>query len=617
MAILKTRRQWRKQLQKVLPKQEPAGHYTLRYTVPTTAIVIAPDGSDSVVPSEEVVEHHIPLYREEQTRPYKRVGAQLLRDVYCKYFVDDARKDRYLWRENDQWYFCRANLDDKKIRNHIRGKEIYGVIGAKNTCFSAIDADYHGGDYDVFRDQLSAVVEALHGKDGWHYSFGPRGCHLLKTHAKTPVDVVRYDLKTLLHVIDAKHPELRERALAANMTPIADWEVYPDTKHGFRLPFAKGRTVFLDTPCEDLKHYVAWQRNPTYCSLEDTLKAIFDVIRPMPTTQNTKSNNKRHKKSTNPTDETRFGKLKGRYAQVLVDFWSGENNPPDSLNCAILLTARMMPFYHEDQQDAIDFIEGLVDNLPDVSFSDRLSTGKRKEISRIIGLAVKASYEKNSHQKDSVQSSKKLHRTFNAWQRRGFSLIDRSTWQKQRPCLGKRFSFSVVECQRLAILARILKANLQSTVDATRYLLRLLGNRKSCQMSIPFVREVLSGFGIRCRHSGKVNEYMKALRLFDWISLVGGCIPGRRGRLWEIGENMKAKFAEPTATPTPLFRRRHVSSSRRQKWNSCRPQSSFSHKKNSPVSIYCVPLPVSPSDREPRSHVSTTESAKHDTLHPP
>ena len=147
------------------------------------------------------------------------------------------------------------------------------------------------------------------------------------------------------------------------MRPIADWEIYPDPKQSFRLPLARGRVTFLDKSYEkvDLGTYVGWQIEPTYCSVEEAMETIFSIIQPVDGSQPKKQKEK--SKPQNPTPkvaaESVFGKLRGRYAQVLVDFWTGRNNPPDSLNCAIILTARMMPYYFDDPDDAIDFIEGL------------------------------------------------------------------------------------------------------------------------------------------------------------------------------------------------------------------------------------------------------------------
>jgi hypothetical protein len=165
-----------------------------------------------------------------------------------------------------------------------------------------------------------------------------------------------------------------------------------DPKQGFRLPLARGRIVLLDKPCADLESYLGWQMEPHYCPLDDALAAIFKVILPLPVESKDEKKEKTNKKIILGVGRV-FGSLRGRYASVLVDFWSGHNNPSDSLNAAIMLTARMLPFYFNSQPDAIDYLEELIDDLPDGSFSDRLSSGKRKIISGIVRQSVKTAYD--------------------------------------------------------------------------------------------------------------------------------------------------------------------------------------------------------------------------------
>jgi hypothetical protein len=549
--MLKTRSQWRKQdFRRIKAGEKPTSHFTVKYIHRQHQMDITPDGSMTTTTTPVLKERQIPLYSQEQTQPCQRLGAQLLRDAYCRYFVDDAAKQPYLWWNKGEWNTCRAYLGDEHIRNHLAAKEIYGVYGGDYTCFSAIDADYHGGDYDVFRNQLTALLKELHGHDGWHYSFSPRGVHIIRVHPRMATATARADLRRLLQQIDARHPDLRERAIHAQMKSISDWEIYPDPKQGFRLPLARGRTVLLDKPCTDLKSYLGWQMEPHYCPLDDVLNTIFKVILPLPVESKNAKREAKNKKIILEVGRV-FGSLRGRYAKVFVDFWLGRNNPPDSLNCAVMLTARMMPFYFNHQRDAVDYIEELIDDLPDVSFSDRLSSGKRKAVSRIVRQSVKAVYDGNGHQSDPQLSTTKLTKTFQAWQKKGFSLVDPSTWRNSGVVLGDDFSFSVDEMKGIAYFSQILKVDLQTTADATRHLLRFLVGHPTGEMTVSYVKKLLVGFGIKCGHHGKVNEYLNALAQAGWIAQVGGYVPGRRGKLWQVGQRMLEKFPSSITTNKP------------------------------------------------------------------
>ena len=201
---LKTRRQWRKQqFRRVKPGEQPVEYFTLRYIYRNYCVTISADGSETTTITPVEKERKISLYSIDQTKPCKRLGAALLRDAYCRYFVDDAQKDTYLWWD-DGWKYCRSFFDDEKIRQHLLGKEIYGIFGGEFTCFSTIDADYHGGNYEVFKDQLTAVLNELHGRDGWHYSFGPRGCHIIRIHRQNSTATARAELRKVLKEIDAR-----------------------------------------------------------------------------------------------------------------------------------------------------------------------------------------------------------------------------------------------------------------------------------------------------------------------------------------------------------------------------------------------------------------------------
>ena len=81
-------------------------------------------------------------------------------------------------------------------------------------------------------------------------------------------------------------------------------------------------------------------------------------------------------KSLQLGDKANFKGMKGRSWQLLTDAWSG-NMQPDSLNHWIRQLSLYMPFKFANQNDAVSAIEHFIDELPDWSFSDRLSSGRR------------------------------------------------------------------------------------------------------------------------------------------------------------------------------------------------------------------------------------------------
>lgn len=324
-----------------------------------------------------------------------------------------------------------------------------------------------------------------------------------------------------------------------------------------RLPLARGRVLLLDKPHTTpiLEDCIVWQIHPSYCSLEQAMGVIFEIIQPETRASSPKEGQGRKDRSDNRLPIVNvFGALKGRYAKVLVEFWEGRVTPPDSLNCAIVLTARMMPSYFSQPEDAMQCIEGLIDTLPDVGFSDRLSTGRRSEVGRVVRACVHAAYDGNGHQRDAELSNRKLRSVFAAWERKGFSLIDRSTWDR---CVctvqpAKECAWTDEDKSALAYLAKILHVDVHVASHAAGRFLSVLVGHATGEMSVMYVKNMLADCGVKCGHHGKVNEFLGALRQAGWIEQIGGHVVGRRGRKWQIGQRMRHKFLQsPIHTPNP------------------------------------------------------------------
>ena len=252
-----------------------------------------------------------------------------------------------------------------------------------------------------------------------------------------------------------------------------------------------------------------------------------------------------------------LGKMKNRYRQKLVDFWSGKVTPADSLNTAIVLTARMLPFYYDDADDAIDFIEELVDDLPDDSFSDRLSSGNRKEVSRAIRNSVCKAFDNNGGQPQVDESNVKLKFTKQAWDKADFNLIDRATWDRASSSLGKYFHFTEpAQIKALSYLADILKVDLETCAEVTRQIIRIGHTER--ELSIGYFAKVLKSFGISVRHDGRVNHYLNALTQMKWlIKIREYWANGKRARTYVAGNEFHAAVrCSPCHTPAQT----HVSS---------------------------------------------------------
>jgi hypothetical protein len=281
--------------------------------------------------------------------------------------------------------------------------------------------------------------------------------------------------------------------------------------------------------------------------------------------QPTEARSQKPKKVRTPTKDAAgglgsLGKMKGRYAQVLADFWSGQLQVPDTLNIGIRLLALPLPYYR-NEEEAVALVESYVDELPDCSFSDRLTAGNRSEVSRIIRSTVHQVYDGNGGQPDPELSTQKLKATVAAWQRRGFDPTDKATWGKALSSgtvsLAKDFCWRPEEVLKLGHIQDLLKTSLQTASDAMKHLLRLVKGHTG-EIAVAFVQRLLEGFGINCGHHGKVNKLLALLRHWDWIRVtawerwhqrgVGGQALKGRARTYAIGEALRHKFEDGTGS---------------------------------------------------------------------
>jgi hypothetical protein len=256
----------------------------------------------------------------------------------------------------------------------------------------------------------------------------------------------------------------------------------------------------------------------SYMPAEDILAFVQERLRVAAKPKQSKATERTKKRQTRSRKELgSLGRMKGRYTDVLIDFWSGNCNPPDTLNTAIRLLALSLPHYR-NEEEATDLVEGYIDELPDHSFSDRL-TGNRQAVSRIVRRTVRQVYEGHTGQPEPKLSAEKITRTVEAWRRKGFDPTNKKTWSKSGSIdlpLGKEFFWSGQEMQKLAELQGILKTDLETTAQAVKYFLRLVKAHPG-EIAVALVARVLERFNIACGHHGKVNDFLRMLRDWNWI----------------------------------------------------------------------------------------------------
>jgi len=526
----KTAGQWRRNDRKVSRGEKPAAKICWRKRSATVSLQYHSDGHVTRSETPKIIEHFVNLFGMEQTSTYNPKIRFRAFQCFRRYFAEYSSDEKYLWW-NNQWVSCRGKAGERYLKEHIEGRHIYGVVGGPKTRFIAIDLDLHKGDRQIFLDQLTVLLAEFAGKDGWHYQVADQqanGIHFLRVlRDPCPTQMASDELKVILGRLSAENPELERRAAEAGMRSIRDLEVFPNQAQGFRLPLCRGRTMLLDKPLplrqlkknqvQDVEAYILWIiRRSGYMTAQDVKAYVEARLRPSDNTQIAPAPRAEGNKPALAA-ANRLGRVKGRYAKVLVDFWTGQSNPPDSLNEAIRLLAVMLPFYLADTEQAIDLIEQYVDELPDTNFSDRLSSGRRDEVSRVIRKTVEATYL-GKGLNDAEASKQKLTTTFNAWQARGFNITDKSTWAKpynELP-MANDFDWTAAEKEKLSSSRSMGKDNIDTVAAATKELLRIIKAHRS-ELSISLVKKLLIKHGISCGHNGKVNDFMNSLVNWGWI----------------------------------------------------------------------------------------------------
>ncbi len=210
-----------------------------------------------------------------------------------------------------------------------------------------------------------------------------------------------------------------------------------------------------------------------------------------------------------------------RIGQSLVDFWSGVDCRPDTLNKHILLTARMLR-YEVSEQQAVEVLERYCAEHPAPTFSDRLSAGKHSEVSRVIRETARAVYADNGGQPDPVESKRILDRAQAFFHRIGFKVSDKGTWDFLRSTrrLGADFAWSPEEVDVIReTIVPILKSSLDTSLRATKHFIRFVKGHEDREISRDSLPTILRNFDLSIRKSKKKSDFLKQLLALGWITI--------------------------------------------------------------------------------------------------
>jgi hypothetical protein len=227
--------------------------------------------------------------------------------------------------------------------------------------------------------------------------------------------------------------------------------------------------------------------------------------------EDTSGRPKTRKKKSGPGGMGDIGRLKGRCAATLVNFWSELDVPEeDTLGKYVIVTLRVLKHEGLEAGEATQWVEERLQALEYTGFSDRL-TEDFAEVRRVTGYAVRAVWEDNGYQPDPRSSDAKLAASVAAWDSKGFRLHDPATWLAHQPTASSplRLEWTPALLGLLPGLARVAHCDLD---QAKRLLEEVLGFVESHnELAQSLVGRLLQQVGVKGGSRQKQHEVRKFL----------------------------------------------------------------------------------------------------------
>lgn len=567
-----TRNKWTLQFRRIKPKQSPAALFKIVQTRKLES-----------VDHEYVSEKYINLYHISQTAPVSRTPLNVSRYLYYRCFIELADRtklirwtqgawmqdgdDKYWNAEADNWGWrhYREGMGLQPSIDHIRGKDIYGIFGAKSSYCLIIDLDYHNKGLVLFLKRLSALLELFHGKHRCHYQVSENnagGVHLILFFGKnSSLKSRRRWLWKQLAGADRKGPELNFTK-GSEFDPKFNVEVYPDTQRGVRLPLARGRTMLLDRPLDlitsrgketqDVVGYIQWLGDSyrQYMPKEDVYRYVVERLDVKPVEIKERKQQKTAvQKATKPQkQEKRL--LKGKTRGAIVEYWQDGNSEYFvHLNAAMNTTLQAMHAEGLTVENAVDVVMDFVEELPDKTVSSRLDD--LPEVRRVA--------ERTANKIWDSDVSEKWRKSQSSWNDIGFQVSDKTTWV----VTSKKYEDVVVDCPEVEftegeksqliremapLLVGVKQAQKQQkqeeVIRAVAYFLRYV---RCCprEIAVEYIPEILSDFEINIKNHSKQTAFFRLLIEWGWIyvraeyshpSKHGKMAGSKRARAYGVGE---------------------------------------------------------------------------------
>lgn len=584
-AHLKTRKEWwRKFDRKILPKERPKAVVLWKHEE-SLGEGVRDSEADEIIWTfrPEVITTPVPVFSVDQTKAVRKHARTKALEEYWDFFCRLSHQDyKVVYLPNGECRTWEGKITREEAKGHILGRRQFALRMSDKTHHVGIDHDLHAGDPDVFLRQLDVLLNRFWGKGTWHLQVKRKnasGVHFFRVfQASQATCEVVADVRSVLVELDRQHPELAADALAASMKPFSKMEVKPTQSTALRLPLAPERVMLLDRPLEtviyrrkeeqDVVGYIRWikealegrashmQKKDVFefvesrllCYGKDRRDSTPIIVPPQnPHLQKTETTTESLQKRRSRTPSGANWRMKGQSWRRITEAWSGQMEP-DSLNHWIRQLSLYTPFSFPSQEVATGTIERFIDELPDWSFSDRLSSGHRTKVSSVIRRDVEMAFSGWKDQPDAETSARKLKAVWKRWTETGRNLFDKHTWRPiegdslRNATLAEEFDLNPDELQQLQPLCSLLASDLDQVVGAVKYLIRLI--RLHPEVPRTWIVQLLEAQGIRSR-SKKLDKPKIFIDFLtkdaEWIFTAAKHNVGRCRR-FGLTDLMRAKF---------------------------------------------------------------------------
>jgi hypothetical protein len=442
--------------------------------------------------------------------------------------------------------------------DHLAGKDIYGVFGAKTSSYLMIDLDLHQKPLETFLKRFQVLLDAFHGRYRCHIQVAEEnagGVHFFLFFGKqSPLATRRKWITNELVKLDAQFPDVN-----FTKTGKLKVEIFPHPSHGHRLPLCSARTMLLDRPLplirrgkqsvQDVVGYMDWLNDPhrQYMDKEEIYRFVVERL-----DLSLAGVKKPGREKPSPGALSVVMPLKGRTRGAIVGFWRrGEAGHFSHLNAAIVVTLRALHAEGLALPEAVSLVKQYVDELPNNDLSSRLSSNKA-DIYRVIEADVQKIWGR--------PASETWHNVIMRWEQIGFRVSGKATWATPRQTVVncKSFEFTEEETNLLINeMAPLLvgskqalkEGKQQEVIGAVRFFLCYVHCHRG-EIPRDALPIILKNFDLKLGMDRKRQEFLRLLCQWNWLNVQKDYYcpkqfgkSGRgRARAYGIGEAMLGKF---------------------------------------------------------------------------